>query len=276
MKVCPSCGAEGVAAGAACPQCGTKALPELELDLRAPPTARAAKKEPAREAEVPLELAVDPQALVQERAAETALARVGPPGAGVVVLSRESSRPGRLSRTSHPPLAVGDLAFDARLLADYGSAPRHWLLAPFYAWRVMRRRRELKAALVGRREESARTETETQDALVAFAERVRPAAEKQAAYAAAIDELRRAEDLLRSRDRVLAAEQDAQNARIAQVDARLAQLEEALAQAQSDERGAAGELAATQAALAREEAKWKRAELELRAAQQRESSGEVG
>ena len=35
MKACPSCGAEGVAPPAPCPQCGTKALPELELELRA-------------------------------------------------------------------------------------------------------------------------------------------------------------------------------------------------------------------------------------------------
>jgi hypothetical protein len=181
-----------------------------------------------------------------------------------------------MTRTSHPPLAVGDLAFDARLLADFGEVPTHWVLAPFYALRVIRRRRELKAALVVRRGEAARAASEAQDALVAFAERVRGAAEKQSSYTAALEDLRRAEDLLRSRDRVLASEQDAQNARIAQVDARLAQLEDALAQTQADERAAAGELAAAQAALAREEAKLKRAELELRAAQHRESSGEVG
>jgi chromosome segregation ATPase len=189
---------------------------------------------------------------------------------------RESSRPGRLSRHSQAPVAVGDLAFDARLLADYGNPPQSSVLAPLYAWRVLRRRRELARALVGRREEVARTANEAEDALVAFAERVRPAAEKQPPYASAIEELRRAEDLLRSRDRVLASEQDAQNARIAQVDARLSKFEEELAQAQADERAAAGELAATQAALAREEAKLKRAEVELRAAQHRESSGEVG
>jgi hypothetical protein len=276
MTACISCGAEGVAPGAACPRCGTKALPELELDVRAPVSQKAPKPKKPPDEEVSLELAVDQRALVQERAAETALARVAAAPAGVVMRGRESRPPGRLSRSSHPPLAVGDLAFDARLLADYGDAPTHWVLAPFYAWRVIRRQRELRAALARRREEVARTATEAEDALVAFAERVRPAAEKQPAYAAAVEELRRAEDLLRSRDRVLATEQDAQNARIAQVDTRLSQLEEALAQAQANERAAAGELAASQAALAREEAKLKRAELELRAAQQRESSGEVG
>ena len=220
---------------------------------------------------------MDAHALVHERAAETGLARVGPLAAGVLVLPRESSRPGRLSRSSHPPLAVGDLAFDARLLADYGERAR--ALAARAVLRVARAPPPARAEGSARRAARggrARRERGARTPSSAFAERARPVAEKQAAYAAAIDELRRAEDLLRSRDRVLAAEQDAQNARIAQVDARLSQLEEELAQAQADERAAAGELAATQAALAREEAKWKRAELELRAAQQRESSGEAG
>jgi hypothetical protein len=184
-----------------------------------------------------------------------------------------SARP---SRPSSMPLAVGDLVFDARLLANYGSAPSHWLATPLYAWRVMRRRRELRAALAVRRAEAARTSEEAEDALVAFAERVRKEAEKHPEYYSTLEELRGHEERLRSRDRVLAAERDAQGARLAQVDARLSRLEEELAQAQADERAAAGELAAAQAALAREEAKLKRAEVELRAAQQRESSGEVG
>jgi len=263
-----------------CPRCGAKSFPELEL--AAPPVAsRPAQQEP--QAEIELQLAVDPQALVHERSrgADATALRAAPAGdrdGASRALVRESSRPGgRLARHSQaPPLAVGDLAFDARLLADYGNPPQSSLLAPLYAWRVLRRRRELAQALVGRREEVARTSNEAEDALVAFGERARAAAEKQPSYAAAIEELRRAEDLLRSRDRVLASEQDAQNARIAQVDARLSKFEEELARAQADERAAAGELAAAQAALAREEAKLKRAEVELRAAQQRESSGEVG
>jgi chromosome segregation ATPase len=168
--------------------------------------------------------------------------------------------------------AVGDLDFDARLLAEYGEPPRHWLLSPLYAWRVLRRLRQLKAALAGRREEASRTAGEVEDALVAFAERVRPVAEKEPGFATAAEELHRAEELLRSRDRVLATEQDAQNARLVQVDARLAKLENELGQAQSEEQGLAAELSTAQGALGREEAKLKRAEVEVRAAQQRETA----
>jgi hypothetical protein len=239
MMSCASCGAEGIAPGQACPRCG--AAPELEL-------------------------AVDPPAPVQERAGpDAAISPAVPSGQALASAVPTSVAP-----------AVGDIAFDARLLADYGEAPRHWLFSPLYAWRVFRRRRDLKAALVRRREEAARTAGEVEDALVAFAERVRPVAEKESTYGAALEELHGAEELLRSRDRVLASEQDAQNARLAQVDSRLSKLEGELAQAQGEEQTIAAELVSAQTALEREEAKLKRAETELRAARQREATADGG
>jgi hypothetical protein len=214
------------------------------------------------EEEAPLELAVDPRALVEVRANRPQ----------AVQSSSPSNAP--LGRSaSLVPLGVGDLAFDARLLADYGDPPRQTLLAPLYAWRVLRRQRELKQALVGRRAEAARAETEVQDALVALAERVRPVAEKLPSHVTVLQPLRRAEESLRSRDRVLAAEQDAQTARLASVDARLSGLESRLAQALEEERDLSADLASAQGALAREETKLKRAEAELRGAQQRETGG---
>jgi hypothetical protein len=173
-----------------------------------------------------------------------------------------------------PPAHVVDVGSDARLLADYGEAPRHWFQAPLYAWRVLKRRAELRGALVKRREEATRTTAEADDAFVAFAERARPSVEQHPAYAAALRELRRAEEILRSRDKVLASEQDSQNARLAQVDARLGKLEEELAHARADERTVAAEVSAAQAALARQEAKLKKAESELRTAQKTLVAGE--
>lgn len=275
MPSCPSCGAERVASAknAPCPACGASAVasaptagaPDFELDLPKRPAPKALAPRKKVEEEVTLELAVDPRSF-----SSTAPADRGPnaeavlqPGQALIV--RQGAR--------HGALSVGDVAFDARLLADYGDAPRHWLLLPFYAWRVLRRRRELRKGLAGRLDEAKRAATEVEDALVAFAERTRPVAEKQGEFARSIQELRGAEDVLRSRDRVLATEQDAQTARLAAVDARLAKLEAELAHAQAEERGVAGELASAQAALARGESKLRRAESELRAAQQREADG---
>jgi len=266
MSACPSCGAEKGPADAACGSCGalpaaTADAPELELPV---PERRAARSAPrkaskAREEEAaPLELAVDPHtfAPVPDRP---------PPRAPVLAPSAPPPRPS--ARPAH------DVTFDAHLLAEYGDPPRHWVLTPFYAWRVLRRQRALKATLAERRGEAARALDELEDALVAFAERIRPAAEKLTAYGSSLDDLRRSEELLRSRDRVLAAEQDAQTARLASVDARLGRLETEVAKAQEEERAAAAELASAQSALAREEAKLKRAESELKAAQQREATG---
>jgi hypothetical protein len=275
MPSCPSCGAERLpgVADAPCSQCGARgarAAPELELDVRpkAPPRPVPRKVE---EVEMKLELAVEPRSFsgAGGPASSKALAHASlvSPGVHAPVYAHEP----RTALAEVSP-GVGEVAFDARLLAEYGDAPRHWLLSPLYAWRVLTRQRVLRKVLLGRREEAARAAHEVEDALVAFAERSRAVAEKHPDYARSIEELRGAEDVLRSRDRVLASEQDAQSARLASVDARLDKLEAEVAHAQAEERAIAAELASAQAALARGESKLKRAESELRSAQQREAS----
>jgi hypothetical protein len=244
------------------------------MPARRPQKAPAAKKKP--EEELRLELAVDPRSLVQPASSEptpssgprprpggSAGASGAPPRAplarvGGGVLARRDEAPGGLE--------VGEVGFDARLLADYGDPPSHWLWSGLYAWRVLKRQREIKAALVGRREESRRAATELEEALVAFAERAKPPAEGKEAYVALLAEARRAEETLRSLDAVLAADQDAHNARLAAVEARLAKLETDLAIGQSSERELVTEISSSQGALGRAEAKLKRAESELRAA----------
>jgi hypothetical protein len=277
MASCPSCGAEGVPSGGSCPRCGARAAgsaaaPSLELDvpIRKAPKAAAPKKKP--EEELSLELAIDPRSLVQpvvhEPSPESgARSRGGGPSSGAHgPLARRESASLAPRAAGAGELQVGDLGFDAHLLADYGDPPRHWLMSPLYAWRVIKRQREIKQALAGRREEATRAATELEDALVAFAERAKPLVEHNAAYADALAGARRAEETLRSRDAVLAADQDAHNARLASVEARLAKLEAELASLQSSERTIAAEIASSQGGLGRAESKLKRAESELRAA----------
>jgi hypothetical protein len=282
MAACSSCGAALPAADAQCPRCGAKAVPELELQVPVRSSGKPPPKKKMQPEEVSLELAVDPRALVQERSSSSgsgagtgsgaapAVQAQGVPS-GVLARGAASMAPMAPPQPAPQP-AVGDLAFDAGLLGDYGEAPTSLLRTPFYAWRVLRRHRELRAALATRREEAERAENDRLDALVAFAERVRATAEKQPAYAVALEEVRRGEDLLRSRDRVLAADQDAQTARLSAVDVRLSKLEAELAESREQDAVIASELATAQGALSREEAKLKRAEIELRAAQQRESA----
>ena len=280
MASCASCGAAGVGPDGRCARCGVVSAPELELAVRARPAPKAPPPPRKKAEELSLELGVDPRAIAAERAAETHAAPLdhGPDGgwegAGRAAASAQVVRGaarGAAAAEEHDPESV--MASDARVLADYGDAPKRWITAPLYAWRVMKRQRELKTAHAARKVEAEHAAGVLDDALVAFAARVRPAAEKQSGYALALEDLARAEDVLRSRDKVLAAEQDAQKARLAQVDARLTALEGELSKAQIDERLAAEQLSSSQGALAREEAKLKRAEGELAAARQREGGG---
>jgi hypothetical protein len=274
--------------------------PDLELDVRAPPPPRPPMPKGPPRVEQAIELGVDPRALVQERAAASQPLPPSFPGAPPVASGYAPSPHDHGAPHAHTPLLgvpaaasapilrgapAGahlasadplDVSTDAHVLAAFGEPPRSLFLTPMYAWRVLRRQRELKTALAGRKAEAEHAATEVEDALVAFTERVRPAAGKVPAYAAALEDLARAEEMLRSRDNVLAAEQDAQKARIGQVDARVTKMEEDLIQAQTNERLAAQDLAGAQSGLAREEAKLKRAEIELKGALQRTSGGGQG
>lgn len=258
--------------------------PDLDLDVRPHPPPRPPKPRAKAEEPQALELAVDPRDLVQQRAAASsspswpavqamptgALSRR--PSVGFATPERPPSGPGNRAA----PTPVDDVDYDAHVLADLGQSPSNVLRTPMYAWRVLKRQRELRTALEARRAEAEHAVTQVDDALVAFTERVRPAAEKRQDYAASLEDLQRAEDMLRSRDKVLAAEQDAQKARQAQVDERLAKLEADLLAARDEERMAATDLSGAQSALAREEAKLKRAEGELKTAQQVEQRGTGG
>lgn len=287
MASCASCGAEGAAPDRACPRCGVVPAPDLELAVRAKPAPKPVQPPKKRAEDIALELAVDPRELVAQRAAQGYGAAMtpmmggapyaGPGGAPAMGAAAMSSQVVRAAPAGGTPAQMrgveGDLEVDARTLADFGEPPSSLLVTPFYAWRVLKRQRVLKAGHAARQVEAEHAATALEDALVAFAERVRPAAEKVTGYAVALEDLQRAEDVLRSRDKVLAAEQDAQKARLAQVDARLVKLEQEVVRAQTDERLTAQELSSAQGALAREEAKLKRAEIELRAAQQRDGGG---
>jgi hypothetical protein len=293
MASCAKCGAEGIAPEAACPRCGAANSPELELDLRARPAPKPVAAKKKAEPVLQIELGVDPSELQRTRSASqsgsfgtgpTSHAHTAPlpahgmtpPPPGVHAAASAQIMRGVPTGKPAPSADPNDLGADAYALADFGEPPANLLLTPVYAWRVLKRQREIKAALAGRKAEADHAVTEVEEALVALADRVRATAATKPAYSVALEDLSRAEDMLRSRDNVLAAEQDAQKARLAQVDARLTKTENELIEAQTNERLAAQELASTQNALAREEAKLKRAESELKGQLQRTNAGGTG
>ncbi len=154
--------------------------------------------------------------------------------------------------------------FEARALSDYGDPPAEWWKTPMYAYRVLRRRPELKKRAALKKREADRAQGAAEDALLAYAELVRPAAQKLAAYAGAFSEVRMAESVVRERDAVLAAEADAHKARQAEHDAKISELDAELGQIQIEERQIAGEHGEADMLAKRADARAKRAEIEMR------------
>ena len=103
-------------------------------------------------------------------------ARGGTHGTAPIARSSRGREP---SRPRWPPPGA-DLETDALALADYGDPPGSPVLTPLYAWRVFKRQRELKAALAVRMAEAEHARTTLDDALVALAERARPAGREAA------------------------------------------------------------------------------------------------
>jgi hypothetical protein len=165
------------------------------------------------------------------------------------------------------PAASEDIdPYEARALADYGDPPAEWWRAPLYAYRVLRRRPELKKVAAQKRRDAERASGAAEDALFAFAELARPIAERLAAYGPAFDSVRAAERVLGERDAILASETASHKQRQAEIDTKLAELEGNLSKVQGEERMIAAELAEADALLKRAEARVKRIEIEMRAA----------
>ena len=220
MASCPSCGAEA-SPGSPCPSCvastdarsGRRVGPSPER--RRPPRRKqqkAPRQESPRGGDPPRAGADRSRESLQQPAVLDPCPAFGPPAGRWACTSapapeaRNGTAWGAALSAPAPRELLGrdrgrrpHVASDASLLADHGEPPGHWLLSPFYAWRVLRKQREIKAALAGRREEAARAATALEDALVAFAERVKPAAQNVETYANLLAEACKADELLRSR-----------------------------------------------------------------------------
>jgi hypothetical protein len=263
--------------GVPCSSCGrtSQAVPDFELDVPPPPppktTSIAAKR---RDEELKIDLAVDPESLRPPVQTSVACGSFPPsrpsgaPGASTALvpartMAMANAPSGRPSAIPTPLENDEELA--ARTLANYGAPPSGALLAPLYAYKVYKRRKELAEALRGRSEESALATLKLEDALVALGERARATAAGDENAKTALEALARAEKLFRSRDQSLAREHDQHKERIASIDQRLAGVETELGQAQGGERAVSAELADAQTQLQRADARLKQAETELKA-----------
>jgi hypothetical protein len=231
---------------------------DLDLDLSKGPPMPIASPGSIR---VPASGGVIDRAPSGDRPSMGRVPSAAPPASGGARRSSEGA-PAEAAMVAAEPSAIDP--FEARALADYGPAPAQWWKAPAYAYRVKKRQPELRRALVLRKEEATRAEASAEDALMAFAEVVRPLAEKNARHAQALGEVAQAEQLFRARDTALAGEMDAHKQRQAQLDVGIADLEAQLTAVLAEEKVITGELAEADALLKRAETKAKRADIEIR------------
>ena len=154
--------------------------------------------------------------------------------------------------------------YEARVLADYGPKPEAFWHTPLYAYRVVTRRSVLQRDLEAKKTEAERALKRYEDALVALGERSRSKGEAPGSQANALELVKQAEDLLRSRDSALAQSMDASRGVLAEIDARLAPAEAELARARQEESKAQAIREAAEQDFQRADAKVKRLEIEIR------------
>lgn len=210
-----------------------------------------------------------PQKL-QGRESNTGL-RTGPNGTLIssrVLASKSTSRMG-LDEDGLDP-------FEVRAYADYGDPPAAFYMAPFYAWRVRSRRAELRAELAVKSEAVRAIDERLDDAVVAFAERVRGTASTNPIYIRALAPIEEAERLLRIRDSGLASEVEAYKKTTAGLDERLSQLEAKLHAIEIEESVIQSDIDKLEESQKRESAKLKRVEIEVRSAEEAMARGDAG
>ena len=286
MAECPWCHGQLQSLSGPCPKCGKLASDLRKKDSDAPPKASVP---PTFDADLDLG---GPDLQLDLSPVSKPVASAPPPahpdhdpfeddlGAGPSLeldttggslpprISSPSLHPAPVSRPSQrtpPPAAPAALPgsvapYEARVLADYGPSPEAFWQAPFYAFRVMSRRKELRRQLAQKKHDEERSSQKAEDALVAFGERVRA----HVSDGPLLDRVRAAEDLLRSRDSALAGTMDAHRAELAAIDGRLAPAHAELTRARKEEAAAQSARDAADADVKRADAKLKRLDIEMR------------
>jgi hypothetical protein len=288
MAACPWCKEAVGDPLAPCPKCGRRSdeqvpltgaldVPDLDLPVRGPkaPAGASSKAIPGARTLDDDDSGVEGGPLELDMATAPAAAAAAKVAAATAAAAAAASPTAQALTKGGKTSEEENSLREARALAAYGDPPEMWFKTPLYAYRVLRRRSELKKIATAKQKEAERADAAAEDALVAFAEIVRPTAERYGgSYEAAFEAVRQTERVLGERDAILAAETDAHNQRKAEIDAKLTGQEAQLTQIQIEERQVAGELAEAEALLKRAEARARNTEIEMRNAMAQAQQGE--
>lgn len=154
------------------------------------------------------------------------------------------------------------------LLADYGPPPEQAWLAPLYAFRVWKRKRELTKQLAAKKDDLKAASDKRDDHLAALAERVHGSLVGDESYKVMLELLSKVEQTTAGRKEALAESKAKFDALAAQLDAGVAELDEQLSQVGAKRKQAMAVLDERAAVLQRAQAHVKRVEIELRNTQE--------
>ncbi len=158
--------------------------------------------------------------------------------------------------------------FEIAVLADYGPAPAQIWQFPPYAIRVTARRRDLRRRLAMSRRAVDDAERQRDDRLADLAERVRPAVEQSNDMESLLDTLRQIEETAASRNQALSARNQELAQKVSVVDREIEGHRKHEQETQAKVKTTAATLDAARQELERANAARKRAEIELRNAQE--------
>ena len=153
------------------------------------------------------------------------------------------------------------------LLADFGPAPRAIWMCPAYSLRVLRRKREIGRMLRAAQKGAADAEAVRDDKLAAIAERLRPSLDADRELAGYLAPLARAEQSATDRERALSDRSAQYAALVAGIDQKIATQETSASAVAERLRAASVDEETKSQLLSRAQAALKRAEIELRNAE---------
>lgn len=158
--------------------------------------------------------------------------------------------------------------YEIAVFADFGRPPEQLWLCPAYAVRVFTRTRLLRNALHQAQASAAESERQRDDRLAALAEKLKSKLEGDRELGGYLAPLARIEETARERERALSERSAEYSATVARIDQQIAEQEDIASELKRSRDAAAAEHDAHSQVLTRAQAQLKRAEIELRNAQQ--------